>query len=275
MKETAESTKAEKEYIDRQMESLQPTEINLLDRSISVQHKLMFTMVDQKVCASITGRSSQSCYICGAKPTEMNKLDAMKQREVDYSTYEFGLSTLHAWIRSMELVLHIAYRVDIKKWKVSGEAAKAKFESRKTIIQAEFKRKAGFKPDVPRAGGSGSSNDGNMARRFFADPALTAEITEVDETFIARLSVILGALCSGYELNLQRYKEYCLETARLYVSLYEWYYMSSSVHKILIHSSEIVSAALLPIGQLSEDAQEAQNKYCKKFREQHTRKCSR
>jgi hypothetical protein len=51
--------------------------------------------------------------------------------------------------------------------------------------------------------------------------------------------------------------------------------MPASVHKILLHGSEIISAALLPIGQLSEEAQEARNKNLKKFRERFARKISR
>jgi hypothetical protein len=48
--------------------------------------------------------------------------------------------------------------------------------------------------------------------------------------------------------------------------------MPASVHKILLHGSEIISAALLPIGQLSEEAQKARNKDLKKFPESLARK---
>lgn len=48
--------------------------------------------------------------------------------------------------------------------------------------------------------------------------------------------------------------------------------MPASVHKLLIHGKQIVESALLPIGQLSEKAQEARNKDCRSFREHHARK---
>ena len=52
--------------------------------------------------------------------------------------------------------------------------------------------------------------------------------------------------------------------------------MPSSVHKILIHGESIINHfAVLPIGQLSEDAQESRNKDYKNFRLHHARKCSR
>jgi len=71
------------------------------------------------------------------------------------------------------------------------------------------------------------------------------------------------------------FDNYAKETVKLFVSLYAWYYMPARLHKVLIHGSAIVSAALLPIGQLSEEAQEARNKDIKKFREHYTRKLSR
>lgn len=51
--------------------------------------------------------------------------------------------------------------------------------------------------------------------------------------------------------------------------------MPPTLHKLFIHGPEIIDSALLPIGQLSEEAQEARNKDFKKGREFHSRKCSR
>jgi hypothetical protein len=44
---------------------------------------------------------------------------------------------------------------------------------------------------------------------------------------------------------------------------------------IMIYGSQIIEHAPLPIGQLSEEAQEARNKDFKRAREFHLRKCSR
>lgn len=49
----------------------------------------------------------------------------------------------------------------------------------------------------------------------------------------------------------------------------------TSVHKLLIHGTEIIASSLLPIGQMSEDAQGSCHKYFKKFREDFSRKYSR
>jgi hypothetical protein len=65
------------------------------------------------------------------------------------------------------------------------------------------------------------------------------------------------------------------ETAKLLVKEYPWYYMPSSVQKILLHGSLVISAALLPISQMSKEAQEARNKDLKNIRKNYSRKCSR
>lgn len=47
--------------------------------------------------------------------------------------------------------------------------------------------------DVPKQG-SGTSNDGNTARRSFCDPQLTAEIARINEELIRKLHTILQAI---------------------------------------------------------------------------------
>ena len=43
----------------------------------------------------------------------------MMEREIDPKALKYGFSVLHAHICFMELVLHISYRMELKKWKVS------------------------------------------------------------------------------------------------------------------------------------------------------------
>jgi hypothetical protein len=136
----------------------------------------------------------------------------------------------------------------------------------KKTIQETFRKEMGLQVDVPKPGGGVTTNDGN-GQVFFRDPTLCASITGIDETLIRICSAILQALSSGYRVNATAFDNYAKETAKLFVSLYAWYKMPACVHKVLIHGSVIVSAALLPIGQLSEEAQEARKKDIKKIRE--------
>ena len=92
---------------------------------------------------------------------------------------------------------------------------------------------------------------------------------------ITRFKVIPQTLACGFAINAEAYGAYAYKTAKLYVVKFGWYYMPVSVHKILLHGAVIISNFVLPIGQLSEEAQESRNKAYKQFRKSHTRKFSR
>jgi hypothetical protein len=82
----------------------------------------------------------------------------------------------------------------------------------------------------------------------------------------------LQSISSGFELNIEEFDKYTKDTAKLFVKEYPWFYMPASVHKVLVHGADIVSGALLPTGQLSEEAQESRNKDLKYFRSRNSRK---
>lgn len=102
-----------------------------------------------------------------------------------------------------------------------------------------------------------------------------SEITGVDVNLLNRFSVILTAMSSGSEINYEQFDKYAKETAELYVQLYDWYRMPPSINKIQMHGSLVIQYALVPIGQLSEEAQEARNKDYIRYREHHARQASR
>lgn len=66
-----------------------------------------------------------------------------------------------------------------------------------------------------------------------------------------------------------------MDTAKLYIEHYNWYYMTATVHKIVLHGNDVIKHCLLPIGQLFEEPSEARNKHYKSFREHFTRKTGR
>lgn len=99
----------------------------------------------------------------------------------------------------------LLYNVSFQKWAARTPEDKKSREDRKKLVQSLFRSRMGLHVDKPRQG-SGNSNDGNTARRFF-----------------------------------------------------ENYYCSS----------------VLPLGHLSEDAQESRNKDYTRFTLHHARKCSR
>lgn len=99
---------------------------------------------------------------------------------------------------------------------------------------------------------------------FFENLVVSAQITRIDEELIQRFHVILQIISSGFKINVEKFQEYSLDTARKFIELYPWY-MPTSVHKILVHGSIIIDSSLLPIGQMSEEVQEGCNKYIENF----------
>lgn len=55
-------------------------------------------------------------------------------------------------------------------------------------------------------------------------------------------------MASGHTINIDYFEEYCLITAKMFVSLYPWYYMPASVHKVLLHGADVIRFSDLPIG---------------------------
>lgn len=162
----------------------------------------------------------------------------------------------------------------LKSWQCRGEDSKEILKTTRTKIQDDFRKKAGLLVDRPKPG-FGNSNDGNTARKFFGNPLLSSEITGVDIEIIERFAIILQVISSTEEIDIQKFGEYTNITAQLLIEKYPWYPMSPTVHKILVHGKAIIQNALVPIGQLSEEAQEARNKEFRRFRENHSRKFSR
>ena len=92
---------------------------------------------------------------------------------------------------------------------------------------------------------------------------------------MSRCAIILQTVSSGHTTNLETFDHYAKETANLLVKEYPWYYLPVSVHKVLMHGVQVAASAILPIGQLSEEAQESLHKQLKSCRERYSRKCSR
>ena len=108
----------------------------------------------------------------------------------------------------------------------------------------------GISVDMVRQG-AGNSNDGNTSRRFFSEPLLSAQITQIDEELIERFSTILVVINCNYEIDIPKFEKFRRETAELYVKLCPWYPMNNTVHKILAHGAQIISRVSQSPGSLS------------------------
>lgn len=279
VKETREHILKEKHNLDQQILNLTNLEYVFGNgRKMSVKYELIMTLIDGKVLNVLTGtKSSQSCPICGANPKQFLLIKNLNSSLYlpKYNTLKFGISPLHAWIRCFEFILNISYRLQLKKWQIRNAEEKIIMKKTKTEIQKQFWGKMGLHVHKPKSNGSGSTNDGNTARRAFSNPEEFANITNIDVDLIKHLRIILIAISCEYEINPEKLKDFCNATAEIYFKIYDWYPMSATVHKILVHSSQILQASVVPLGCAGENASEARNKLYKKDRIEHARKDSR
>lgn len=97
--------------------------------------------------------------------------------------------------------------------------------------------------------GKGTTNDGNTARCFFRRYKLSAEITGIDDRLLKNFAILLAAINSGEVIDVEAFRQFSLQTAKLYVELYGWYYLPAHTHKLLYHGADIIENLLLPIGE--------------------------
>lgn len=272
--ETAELSRSVAQNVQAEIDILLPTKV-VMEKDCVVKHKLVMTMVDGKMINALTDtKSAMRCYICNATSKDFNRIKFCMSKPITEDNLNYGVSSLHAWIRFAEFILHLGYKLKVAKWQARDAHSQALIATEKRRIQAEFWQKLGLHVDKPRQGG-GTSTDGNTARVLFQHAEEVAEITGVNYQLISRLHTILKVMSSGHKINATKFQTFCSKTAAVFVMNYPWYYMPTTLHKILIHGSSIIENSEIAIGLMSEDAQESRNKDVRKYRERLSRKFSR
>jgi len=174
----------------------------------------------------------------------------------------------------MEYLLHIAYNSDFKKGSAYTAEDKLLKQTRKVTIQNSLRARLSLTVDVVKQG-SGTTNTGNVARTFFEKAETVSKITGLNKELIQRFHSILQVVSCGKMIDCPKFKDFCLQTAELCVELYGWYKMPPSVHKVLLHGSDIVRFFELPFGWFSEEPQEASNKIFRNARNKNSRMLDR
>lgn len=279
-KETKELITLEKHSIQDQIEKLSPiiTETSRGHTIKVVEYDLYCAAIDGKVLNTILCTPSQlRCPYCDLTSSQFNDLDLAFSKPVIEERLVHGISPLHSWIRVLEFLLNLGYKVEVKKWRIPQRSEESRLvEDRKKIIQSKIREEMGLLVDVVRPT-SGTTNDGNTARTALSDRnrGTFANILNIDQWLLDELFVILTVLSSNLPIDPEKFAIFCKELAYKYVAKYGWHPMTVTLHKILVHGSKIIEKSNLPIGMLSEQAAESRNKFWRFDREHHTRKKSR
>lgn len=123
--------------------------------------------------------------------------------------------------------------------------------------------------------GSGTSMNGNSARKFFSDPPKLAKALGINEELVKRFAYSILAFKQKEGINLAKLETYCTETYKLYFSTYTWAKLNPTVHKMLRHGVAIAREFPLSLAYFAEDAAESMHKFYRKNSISHARQNSR
>ena len=121
----------------------------------------------------------------------------------------------------------------------------------------------------------GTTNDGNLARKFFKNHVKMATATGINHDLLIRFYTLLSVINSGFKLKTDTFKSYARGTYDLLQKEYKWYKIPPSVHAMLFHTLEVQELLPFTIGESSEEGLESSHKRRRYIRECHSRKDSR
>jgi hypothetical protein len=226
--------------LQAEIDNLQPMDWSTDDLKFVIRFQGILCLCDGKVVNVLTDNNSAlRCPFCHATPTQMSNPDGIFEI-LPEALNLLCLSILHFGLRSFELLMNIGFRQDFKQWQVrKGSLNEAQFSFRKKRIQAAYKLK-GLNIFEPRSDGSGTSNDGNTARRCFEDHTFFADQCGIPVDLVFNVKIIWMVLACGLPIDPDKFKAFCKKTQKIYFDNVSWYRPSASFHKILEHTDLVL-----------------------------------
>ncbi|XP_036340440.1 uncharacterized protein LOC118749769 [Rhagoletis pomonella] len=121
--------------------------------------------------------------------------------------------------------------------------------------------------EIEASGSQGTSGVRNVTRKYLFDRMQAQNSPNLDEKLNSLQQELLSSekysdeQISALKHNFSHFKsqikkKWLQVQVQLYVELYPWHPMTPTMHKILVHGALIIKNALVPIGQLSDEAAE-------------------
>ena len=293
-KEDQDAVILEFNRISAEVASLVPLEIM---EGVTLRFEDFPTLFDGKNIGYIVDEGFQNCNLCGHGPVEMS-IPNRPHPVIHPEGVRFGFTNLHAGPRFMEFCLHLSYMYSelLMMWRMTGASEEQidEKEMRKVCVHEILYMFLGIRVDEVRKN-FGTSNTGNTARVFFANPSLTAELLGLPEELVVSLALIWKIIRSTKPIDPAKvylvvdrfkaafwgnFKKQFDETKKKTKKDRDregitWYYIASSVHRLTEHLKLLLENCPIPPGCVSEEGSESNNKVLRFIREKLTRKFSR
>lgn len=190
---TKETEKLTKEMFDNFFEEVDeinqnPVVVSAAGKKIEIHLSALYTLIDGKAANAIVGnRNTHSCPVCIAG-----------------SDGRIGPSFFHSQLNAVEWLIRQSAKKAVKGYPAMSHP-EVKAEARKIADKLEEH----FKMQInrPKIGGSGSSNNGNMARRLLAQPKVFAAILNIDAAILENLRLISSLSLSSRKLDAKKVAE--------------------------------------------------------------------
>ncbi|XP_036347985.1 uncharacterized protein LOC118757377 [Rhagoletis pomonella] len=239
--------------------------------TVMVEFSVSRTLFDGKNVNAIVGnKATQRCPMCLITSHNFNNQNVFIPKEGSLS---HGLGLLHCKIKIFDHLLHIAYKQEVKVWDVTKNIKESvdlyAGQVRDRLYNA-------FKIRVDQViQGKGTSNNGNLARKFLDRPKDFANALDIDEELVCNLATITKVYRSALEIEVEELKKFSDFTYKLHYIKYPWARMNPSMHKILQHGPDIVRQFPMPVAFYAEDALESMHKIHRETIREHSRRNSR
>ncbi|XP_062550922.1 uncharacterized protein LOC134215829 [Armigeres subalbatus] len=239
------------------MEELE--DINRIPIEVHAHGKIIlcgiYTLIDGKAANAIVGnRDTHACPLCvqGADP-------------------RIGPSLFHSRLNTVEwLIRHSSKKAVCGNPALTNPEVKAKMRQISNDLESHFK----VQVNRPKPGGSGSSNNGNMARRLLSEPVKLAEILGINSELVWNLRIISCLALSSKRLDPNKVSALtnCIEL-QINTEFPFTKKLPPCIHKYT-HLSEFIQRVPYPLSFLDEQAGERCHKRYKFIRPHLSRKTS-
>lgn len=155
---------------------------------LQVEVSGIFAMIDGKAAnAIVDNRNTRACPLC-----------------VDGADLRVGPAFFHSRLNTVEWLIRVAAQKHVEDHPAQA-SPRVKAKGRLIADQLEDL----FKMNInrPKIGGSGSSNNGNMARRLLADPENFAKILGIEKCLVENIRLISCLALSSKRLDAAKVEQ--------------------------------------------------------------------
>ena len=208
-----------------------------------------------------------------------------------------NITVLHSYLNALTFFERLLYALNSGVRKMSSQFQNIKFTPNEIQALKDAKRRLQTKArNSPlfikidthdSSSNTGTSDTGNLARKFFSYSARKAVLDLIEDTeedtienkakvqdLLQRFSIILRVLSSkSVKIVYSVFQKFCTDTYLAVLQYFDWVHIPGSIHRLLGHCAErIHTNGDYGLGNLSEEGLESCNKMVRKFREHGARK---